>query len=170
MGGYCLVTRTSFESIFITELSSIDLLGFSFHFNKYDELISAIGTSVRQILAAASRLYSWRLECFATGSPPTPAPALLASTRVAASPKTRSQVAGRTARNPSSAAALGPGPNPARPHPDSQGNRTKARRGAADSGSETPTPTRRAGAPVLPSASARAGNGRISRAGSAVEE
>ena len=61
MGGYCLVTRTSFESIFITELSSIDLLGFSFHFNKYDELISAIGTSVRQILAAASRLYSWRL-------------------------------------------------------------------------------------------------------------
>jgi hypothetical protein len=42
MGGYCLVTRTSFESIFITELSSIDLLGFSFHFNKYDELINAI--------------------------------------------------------------------------------------------------------------------------------
>jgi hypothetical protein len=65
MGGYCLVTRTSSESIFITELSSIDLLGFSFHFNKYDELISAIGTPVRQILAAASRLYSWQLECFA---------------------------------------------------------------------------------------------------------
>ncbi len=43
MGGYCLVTRTSSESIFITELSSIDLLGFSFHFNKYDELISAKG-------------------------------------------------------------------------------------------------------------------------------
>jgi len=112
MGGYCLVTRTSFESIFITELSSIDLLGFSFHFNKYDELISAIGTPVRQILAAASRLYSWRLECFATGSPPTPAPALLASTRVAASPKTRSQVAGRTARNPFVGGCPRPRPQP----------------------------------------------------------
>ena len=33
-----------------------------------------------------------------------------------------------------------------------------------------PSNTRRAGAPVLPSASARAGNGRSSRAGSAVEE
>jgi len=38
------------------------------------------------------------------------------------------------------------------------------------SGLETPTSTPRAGAPVLPSASARAGNGCSSQAGSAVEE